>query len=507
LGKGNGADGAATAFDLAKAALQSFIDRFAEGEIDRPSVMAEATRIAREHRVFVADLRGWAKASMNKLEVGKADPPPTGAGAESPPSPGSGMNGVEPAAAPASLDKVLAAIVQLIEWQVVAPRPALLAATLWIAVTYGYRSADIVPRFAITSEMRRCGKSTLLQAIHDLAFNAKKSDNISPSAMFRTIAARPLTLCVDEVDSQWREDNSLRNVLCAGYEATGVVTRNEPGPNRKTWVVTDFPCFCPVALAGIGGLPDTVLDRSIIIRLQRAPNRAGAHRMRLRDRRRHSAKITPHLLAHAPAIAAALATGAASAPAGLDDRGRDNWDSLLAVAELAGGAWPTWATRSAQILSATRNEASGLAEKLMEDIRELVEMPRRLALEQWRAWSAWHAAGRRGKAPPRPLLASLPREIRSEDLVHLLRTLTHRPWTDFNRGCPITERWMADRLRGLGVVPGRGRVAEWPLDADGEKPGPFRLGRWETPPLPRRRTYKLLDLRHAWRRCLPPAAP
>jgi hypothetical protein len=314
--------------------------------------------------------------------------------------------------------------------------------------------------------------------------------------------------------------------------------------------VTDFPCFCPVALAGIGGLPDTVLDRSIVVRLQRAPqDRVGGRRVRFRERRQRSDKIVPHLVAHAPAIANALAVGATNVPASLDDRARDNWDCMTAVAELAGGPWPAWAAQSAEALSGARSEGAGLVEKLLEDIREIVEVPRRRALAQWRVWSAWHAAveaararqktataaapppapkpkkaqpvplqtptarpqqtsaasrDQLGRAPARPCLADLPQAILSENLIGLLRMMTHLPWMDLSHGRPITERWMADRLRGLGVVPGRGRVPEWPFDVDGEEAGAYGLGRNRPGPPPQRRAYKIADLRAAWRRCLPP---
>lgn len=48
------------------------------------------------------------------------------------------------------------------------------AMSLFTAGTYGYQQADVFPRLALTSEMRRCGKSTALNCICHLAFSSEQ---------------------------------------------------------------------------------------------------------------------------------------------------------------------------------------------------------------------------------------------------------------------------------------------------------------------------------------------
>src|SRR5204863_1535899 len=204
----------------------------------------------------------------------------------------------EPVDNPAPLSNLLDAVATVFRRQVVCSEEAITAATLWTVGSYGYEAADVYGRLAFTSEMRRCGKSTALSTVALRAFSPELADNTRPAAMFRLVASKRLTLCIDELDSFGRDDHGLRNMLNAGFARTGAVKRAEPTPDGKSYAVVEFPCFCPVAIAGIGGLADTVLDRSILIRLQRAPKAQTQQRRRLRYREMqvYRAKIVPHLL-------------------------------------------------------------------------------------------------------------------------------------------------------------------------------------------------------------------
>jgi hypothetical protein len=142
-----------------------------------------------------------------------------------------------------------------------------------------------------------------------------------------------------------------------------------------------------------------------------------------------------------------------------------------------------------------------LVEKLLVDIREIVEAPRRHVLNQWREWAT---QGHRQPWPGRATQPQWPAVIRTGDLMQRLSEMAHRPWQEVNHGRPITERWLADRLRGLGVVPSRGRVPAWSFDVNGE---PVALAQGAPAhtlrsKVPMARTYAIADLRAAWKRCL-----
>ena len=95
--------------------------------------------------------------------------------------------------------------------------------------------------------------------------------------IFRCLDQEQITLLFDEVDSIWsgkgRDDNheDLRSLLNAGYKRGATIPRCV-GSNFD---VKHFKVYCAVALAGIGELPDTIMSRSIVIKMRRrAPDEA-----------------------------------------------------------------------------------------------------------------------------------------------------------------------------------------------------------------------------------------
>ena len=99
----------------------------------------------------------------------------------------------------------------------------------------------------------------------------------TPATLFRT--AQDHTQLLDEVDS-WTNDADLKDILNAGYEKGGVVTRCDR--TARGFKPTEFPVFAPRALAGIGlnKLHQTTLDRTFAIAMVRQMK--GEKRERLR---------------------------------------------------------------------------------------------------------------------------------------------------------------------------------------------------------------------------------
>jgi hypothetical protein len=103
-------------------------------------------------------------------------------------------------------------------------------------------------------------------------------------------------------------------------------------------VTEELPSFAPVALAGLGNLPDTILSRSIVVRMQRrAPNERVTP-----YRRRHHAEEGQQLCGQLTSWAAAVADriGIPDLPNEIADRDADIWEPLIAVADAAGSHWP-----------------------------------------------------------------------------------------------------------------------------------------------------------------------
>src|SRR4029077_1958948 len=96
------------------------------------------------------------------------------------------------------------------------------------------------------------------------------------------------TLLFDEVDAVFgnkktaESNESKRSLLNAGYERGAVAWRNERREGK--FVPVSFDAFCPKILAGIGRLPDTIVDRSIPILIHRKLKTQPCQKNRRRDR-------------------------------------------------------------------------------------------------------------------------------------------------------------------------------------------------------------------------------
>ncbi|MFE1286324.1 DUF3631 domain-containing protein [Streptomyces sp. NPDC058751] len=250
---------------------------------------------------------------------------------------------------------------------------ALTAVTLWVAATHLQTAWQHAPRLAVVGPAKRCGKSRLLDVVTETVHDPLITVNASAAAVFRSITKNPPTLLVDEADTLFgsakvaEKNEEMRGLLNAGHQ------RNRPtlrvsGPNHE---VSKFPTFAMAALAGIGDLPDTIMDRSVVIRMRRRrPGEKVAEFRTVRD--------TPALHALRDRLVAWLTPLHATAmdltpPLPVEDRAADTWEPLVAVADLAGGPWPE-AARAA-CLAMTKHEAeqdqdhSALNNRLLADIR------------------------------------------------------------------------------------------------------------------------------------------
>ncbi|HEV2644138.1 MAG TPA: DUF3631 domain-containing protein, partial [Candidatus Elarobacter sp.] len=157
----------------------------------------------------------------------------------------------------------------------------------------------------------------------------------------------------------------LRALLNAGNRRGTSVPRCV-GP---TQTLVDFAIFCPKALAGIGALPDTVVDRSISIRMSRKRRDESAARFRIREATPRAKEIHDRLQAWSDASISRLESARPQIPSVLDDRAEEAWEPLLAIADLAGGDWPERARAAAAQLAGTdETDDEALAILLLRDV-------------------------------------------------------------------------------------------------------------------------------------------
>ncbi|GAA4797550.1 DUF3631 domain-containing protein [Streptomyces ziwulingensis] len=337
---------------------------------------------------------------------------------------------VEPTLGSALLDELRSQITQF----VIAPsREALDAITLWVAATHLQAAWQHAPRLAVVGPAKRCGKSRLLDVLTETVHDPMLTINTTPAAIFRSITEdNPPTLLVDEADTIFgspkvaEKNEEMRGLLNAGHQRNRYVTRvvgNDHTPHR-------FATFAMAAIAGIGDLPDTIMDRAIVIRMRR---RAEGEKVKpFRSRRDVPALhgLRDRIAAWAKPLLDEAADLEPHMP--VEDRAADTWEPLVIVADLAGGEWPRRARHACAVMVAAEvaaEEENPSGARILADIRRVFHAQRDVD------------------------------SLSTEELLHHLRQDDEAPWAEWGR-TGLTSRELGRMLREFDIRPGNVRMAD-----------------------------------------------
>lgn len=255
---------------------------------------------------------------------------------------------------------------------------AYVAVTLWDAHAHLISAFDSTPRIAFLSPEPGSGKSRALEIVETLVPNRLVAAHATANAMYRAVGDTDNlpTVLFDEVDTIFGpkagDNESLRGFINAGHRrGVGVLRCVGDGSNQEA---TEFQTFCAVAMAGIGSLPDTILTRSVIIRMRkRAPNEdIQSYRQRVHEKQGHA--LRDRLAKWADQVRDQVENAWPELPEGICDRPADVWEPLLAVADAAGGNWPERARAACLELVAAAKEGdkASIGVQLLTDLRDKV---------------------------------------------------------------------------------------------------------------------------------------
>ena len=288
---------------------------------------------------------------------------------------------------------------------------------LWVAMTWFIDVVQVAPLAVITSPEKRCGKSLLLFLMGKLAYRPMAASNISPAAMYRAIDAWIPTLLVDETDAFMRENEELRGIVNAGHTRDSAYVVRTVG---EDFTPKRFSVWGAKALAGIGHLADTLMDRAIVLELRRKLPHERVERLR-----HHRAELFQD---HAAKLARfsddfreTVKLARPVLPESLNDRQQDNWEPLLAIAGTAGREWIERAHNAALKLSNADELEHGIGNELLTDIKTVFDTKK---IEK----------------------------IGTADLIAALCADDEAPWNTYNRGKPVSPRQIARRLKGYGIT-------------------------------------------------------
>ncbi|WP_222316533.1 DUF3631 domain-containing protein [Streptomyces cavourensis] len=321
---------------------------------------------------------------------------------------------------------------QISKFVILPSEQALDAVTLWVAATHLQPAWQHAPRLAVVGPAKRCGKSRLLDVLTETVHEPMLTINTTPAAVFRSITEEPPTLLVDEADTifgtpkQAEKNEEMRGLLNAGHQRNRYVTRvvgNDHTPHR-------FATFAMAAIAGIGDLPDTIMDRSVVVRMRRRaegetvrPFRSRRDIPALHDLRDRVAAWARPLLDEAADLEPAMP---------VEDRAADTWEPLVIVADLAAGYWPRRARNACEQMvaaEAAAEEDHPSGARILADIRRVFVAQREVD------------------------------SLSTEELIHHLRQDPESPWAEWGRS-GLSPRDLGSMLRQFGIKPGNVRIAD-----------------------------------------------
>jgi hypothetical protein len=306
---------------------------------------------------------------------------------------------------------------------------AKVAHVLWVAHTHLMDVWDSTPRIAFLSPEPASGKSRALEVSELLVPSPVEAVNVTVAYLFRKVGDQGSTILFDEIDTIFgpkaKENEDIRGLLNAGHRRGAVTGRCVVRGNSIETV--EVPAYCALALAGLGWLPDTIMSRSVVVRMRRRKPNEKIKPFRRRTEVEAGHALQDRLACWAQSIAKAIDLDAIDMPAGVEDRNADVWEALFAVADKAGGDWPKRAREAAKALIKEVQEAEpSLGIRLLADVQ---------------------------------IVFGQHDEMTTESLLRALHFLPEAPWNDL-KGKPINDRGLAIQLRKYGIKPKVIRVGD-----------------------------------------------
>jgi Protein of unknown function (DUF3631) len=251
------------------------------------------------------------------------------------------------------------------------------------------------------------------------------------------------------------ENEEARGIINSGHTRDAAFVVRVEGDEREPMM---FSTWGFKAISGIGKRAATIEDRSIKISLKRKAKGEKVERLRHADPAIFN-EAASKLARFAQDNMTAFSRARPTLPEALNDRAQDNWEHLLAIADIAGGHWPEIAKRAALGLNGAEDDEPSQAIMLLADIRTVFAI--------------------KGV-----------KDIASADLVTALVAMRDRPWEECNHGKALTQNLLARKLKSFEIQPGnvgpkkdraKGYKAEWFTDAFNRYLPPSATGHPYTP--------------------------
>jgi hypothetical protein len=301
------------------------------------------------------------------------------------------------------------------------------AVALWAAHTHLVDRFDSTPRLVFASPEPGSGKTRALEVLAKLSHDPVETMNTTTAFLARRIDSGdvPPTILFDEFDTLFgtrardSQAEELRGIFNSGHRRGAMYSR--AATRGKEVVLEEFATFAPVAMAGLGELPDTIRTRAIVVPMKRRSHAEPVEPYRERQNGGELEVTRDRLAAWARTAGKAIGDPWPEMPEGIADRDADVWEPLIAIAEAAGGEWPKLARTAALLLvKDAHDRPASLGIRLLADVRRIFE--------------------RDGAT-----------RLRSSELLHELIGLEDAPWSDLGGKGPIDSRFLGRTFDAYGI--------------------------------------------------------
>lgn len=320
---------------------------------------------------------------------------------------------------------LLRKVEEFIHRYLILPPHALLPLALWIFATHCFEVFDAFAYLTVTSPTPRCGKTRLLEVIELIVKDPLRATNASEAALFRGIEKFQPTLLLDEAEtlsSKGERADYLRAMVNAGNRRGAHVLRCDGKPP----IPEKFNVFCPKVIALIGAPPTTVLDRSIVISMQRRKPGEQVARFLTRIASPEGARLQQAAGSWCESRRSDITRSYEAQPLDfLSDRDAEGWQPLFSILAVADRVRLPELRSCAEVLSGSKAAAAeddSLSLRLLADIRRIFE-------------------------------SSGADRLSSEEIVERLSQDETAPWVEFDRGKPLTQTGLARMLKKFAVSP------------------------------------------------------
>ena len=301
------------------------------------------------------------------------------------------------------------------------------ATILWVFHTHCHDVFRKSPILNVHSGEKGSGKTTFLSVVQALVHKPFSASNVTKAVIFRTIDLEKPTVIFDEADTWLGADKEMIGILNSGHDyAFASVSRMVR--QGDDWVPGYFSTWAPKVLAAIGDIPDTLRDRSIIIRMRRKLasekvqplDREAIQRLTVLKRKIvRWVKDNEHLI------------GASNPdmPKLRSDRSLDNWKPLMAIGEVLGEDILEDTTDAVIRYSSYFLDDDSIGAELLHDIYVYFD-------------------------------ENQVTRVSSVDLASWLGSLPDRPWGTIERGKAITPFRLSKILKRFMIRPNPTRMSQ-----------------------------------------------